>query len=1247
MRLLQRNSYAPTARAARIGSAAVCEPLEGRRLLATDLGTIVGRIGLTNVIPPDNAGGTLGQTVQVYEFEAAGSFIDVQLLTNGPFDNLDIDLQFIGAGGPTFIGSSANDGSSDESFRAPITGGRFSLGINTRSAVQFTTYGLQIAVDAAGGPFPATISAPMPTSWNRAEARDHGVLSETSTKTLRDFVGFLDGSDHISRDLHDLHVFEVPIAGRVTARIDQLAQVRAFGGTNVQVQVYRDVNNDGVFSSGERFNTTTLDDPADVFQINQTLIAGRYAIAMSHSNADGMGGVNYRSTFAFDAPDPAGNTLAAAKNIGTVGNNPIAHTDYLSSADTVDFFRLATVAGGPFVVGGEIGETAAGSRFEVDFLRDANGNGVVDGTDVIVSTTQAGNLPERFAAAFTAPGTYFMRVRRVAGEGKYTVGVSIRNTDLGGSTLATALSVSLLGDVRFTDSLSRTDTADIVRFAIDTPGTIHASLRPTATFAGGANASLQLIRDGNGNGAIDPEDVLATSANPANLSETIARASTPGTYFLRVSRASGSPTYTLNFHDDTAGNTVATARDFGTGGLDEFEFVGPDDAVDFYAFTVPAGGRLVGLFPGQLGEPINLTIARDSNSDGAISGTEIVLSNDISTSGATIRQNLPAGRHFIRVTALGPTGTAYGLLVASAPTENAGNTLAAARNIGTLRAAAQTFKDFVGDGPVDPLDDVFDVYRFTTGVNGPFELDAQLASAGGNADLELIRDLNGNRLVEGNEVIARSVNTGASDAIKRVLTVPGDYFLRVRRTTGNVTYTARFSAVSRDTAGNTPAAAQNLGALTQTTISSAFVGAIDRDDFYRFTIPAARSLAAQFAGTTPPPGALRIEVIRDTDNDNVIDANETIASTDTAADARDRINGLFLPAAGTYFVRVTTPGTDGDYELSLATSAQVPFPAAGPFQIRADATTTIQAEDFDKGGQGVAYNDTTNGNGGGVGRTDESVDFRTTSDVGGGFRIATTAVGEFLEYTVNVVTAASYDFDFRVSSNLPGATFHLEVDGVNATGTLAVPDTGGGFDSMTTITRPGVFLPAGPHVLRLAMTGTTGSDNGFAGSYNFICVRPTPGQTGTFALSPQHAVVRPGTRTTLGLEWTVPAGGWRTLKTIDLKVRHPSGKQGVLWVRFDEATNTVRLFDPDEGKFGPARALGSNGVLSTRFATVHLRTSRVIADGPLDDSVVLSLDVSFKPKVAGRRFIIEAAATDDLGHRDAFDLAGTLRVLKR
>ena len=56
----------------------------------------------------------------------------------------------------------------------------------------------------------------------------------------------------------------------------------------------------------------------------------------------------------------------------------------------------------------------------------------------------------------------------------------------------------------------------------------------------------------------------------------------------------------------------------------------------------------------------------------------------------------------------------------------------------------------------------------------------------------------------------------------------------------------------------------------------------------------------------------------------------------------------------------------------------------------------------------------------------------------------------------------------RVASAGPGGTFHIEVNGVDTTGPLVVPDTGG-WQTWTTIRRAGVSLGAGQQVWRLVM----------------------------------------------------------------------------------------------------------------------------------------------------------------------------------
>jgi len=105
---------------------------------------------------------------------------------------------------------------------------------------------------------------------------------------------------------------------------------------------------------------------------------------------------------------------------------------------------------------------------------------------------------------------------------------------------------------------------------------------------------------------------------------------------------------------------------------------------------------------------------------------------------------------------------------------------------------------------------------------------------------------------------------------------------------------------------------------------------------------------------------------------------------------------------------------------------------------------TIQAEDFDIGGEGVAYHDLDAGNNGGRYRPSESVDIQTTTDTGGGYNVGWMEAGEWLQYTVNVATTGTYDLDVRVAANGNGGTFHIEFNGVDKTGSMVIPNTAGG-----------------------------------------------------------------------------------------------------------------------------------------------------------------------------------------------------------
>ncbi|MBA2479267.1 MAG: carbohydrate-binding protein [Planctomycetes bacterium] len=178
--------------------------------------------------------------------------------------------------------------------------------------------------------------------------------------------------------------------------------------------------------------------------------------------------------------------------------------------------------------------------------------------------------------------------------------------------------------------------------------------------------------------------------------------------------------------------------------------------------------------------------------------------------------------------------------------------------------------------------------------------------------------------------------------------------------------------------------------------------------------------------------------------------------------------------AGTYSISARATDNLGLATNSTAVSVTVNAPTVqGPYGGTARAVPgTIQAEDFDTGGQGIAYQDADASNNGGDYRTSESVDI---SAITGGFGVGWISAGEWLEYSVNVAAAGTFVLDARVASAGAGGTFHVEFAGTDKSGTMAIPDTGG-WDAWQIVTKTGVSLAAGPQILRISMdaNGATG-----------------------------------------------------------------------------------------------------------------------------------------------------------------------------
>lgn len=183
---------------------------------------------------------------------------------------------------------------------------------------------------------------------------------------------------------------------------------------------------------------------------------------------------------------------------------------------------------------------------------------------------------------------------------------------------------------------------------------------------------------------------------------------------------------------------------------------------------------------------------------------------------------------------------------------------------------------------------------------------------------------------------------------------------------------------------------------------------------------------------------------------------------------------VYLPAGRNALRFVVDQAFAGLHSLRFMV-AQAPF-GGTPWPLPG----TIKAVDFDEGGEQISYHDNTAG-------CDGLCSYRTAEVDYYGTTVWHTSIGEWMEYTVDVTTTGVYTMSFRVGSQEGGGTFHLEVDGVNATGPLTVPTTGS-WAAFQTVTKTGVSLTAGRHILRLVVDDDAGQH--YAGTFDTITVQP-------------------------------------------------------------------------------------------------------------------------------------------------------------
>jgi hypothetical protein len=220
---------------------------------------------------------------------------------------------------------------------------------------------------------------------------------------------------------------------------------------------------------------------------------------------------------------------------------------------------------------------------------------------------------------------------------------------------------------------------------------------------------------------------------------------------------------------DHAGNTLAKAHNIGTlTGAQFNDYVGVGDTVDYYKFKV-SGLKdvrvdLIGQSP-----KVRLAIIRDFNKNGTVESSEILDNQGGRSTSRTSDIVLGSGTYFARVMQTKAKNKYLIMLGASAV--DPGNTLHTAFNAGTL-AGSTSFTQQVGGS--DPID----YYKFTFTTTRHLIL--QLKNMSGDLDLQLIRDVNGNGLVDDpGDIIDTSETPGIADEQIIFHTPPGTYYIAV------------------------------------------------------------------------------------------------------------------------------------------------------------------------------------------------------------------------------------------------------------------------------------------------------------------------------------------------------------------------------------------------------------------------------------------------------------------------------------
>lgn len=245
-------------------------------------------------------------------------------------------------------------------------------------------------------------------------------------------------------------------------------------------------------------------------------------------------------------------------NLGTLrGSTSQQSTMFADGTTKRDIFKFRTSS---FIENVSLSTTGLGqvsSPFSLALFRDVNNNGVFDTPDLSnrIRLSDSGRRPNEANESLNANltrGTYFAEAKAFTNSNiNYTFRAATSNNGANPLAVPEIQVGQISQDLRKTDRVSDTDTADNFAFTLDGRSSLNIGVKELGNLSGDVN--VRVVRDLNQNGVVDRNEIVAkgVSSLKGNV-ETISGLRNAGDYILQVCQSKGNTSFEVKF-DHVAG----------------------------------------------------------------------------------------------------------------------------------------------------------------------------------------------------------------------------------------------------------------------------------------------------------------------------------------------------------------------------------------------------------------------------------------------------------------------------------------------------------------------------------------------------------------------------------------------------------------------------------------------------------------------------------------------------------------------